>query len=264
MKSKLEKFIEDNRSEFDDRIPGADVLARIQQRMGHTEKAPAKKGIVISFKTIRWAAAACIIVLAGVSIWWMNIDTKQSEQQLLADVKPQEKENKEQATGKHVGEEASTQETGTQESLAAQPVSTAVFVSTKTNHRKEALFTSLANMESASTRIAAAMDAYEMKNADKDIVDALVTTMNSDPNTNVRLAALEALAKFHREGYVRKQLTTSLKKQKDPMVQVELIQVLTKMKQKSILTELEKLVKDANTTEAVKDRAYSSILTLGS
>jgi hypothetical protein len=48
------------------------------------------------------------------------------------------------------------------------------------------------------------------------------------------------------------------------MVQVELIQVLTKMKQTSILSELEKLVKDANTNEAVKDRAYSSILTLGS
>jgi len=264
MKSKLEKFIEDNRSEFDDRVPGADVLARIQQRMAHTETAPAKKGIVVSFKTIRWAAAACVIVLAGVSIWWMNIDTKQPEQQLLAGVKPQEKENKVQETGKQGGEETREQGTGGQESLATQPVSTAVFATAKTNHRKEALFTSLANMESASTRIAAAMDAYEMKNADKDIVDALVITMNSDPNTNVRLAALEALAKFHRESYVRKQLTTSLKKQKDPMVQVELIQVLTKMKQKSILTELEKLVKDVNTTEAVKDRAYSSILTLGS
>lgn len=264
MKSKLEKFIEDNRSEFDDRVPGADVLARIQQRIGHTEAVPAKKGIVVSFKAIRWAAAACIIVLAGVSIWWMNIDTKQPEQQLLAGVKPQANENGVQDTGKQSGEETGTQETGTRESLATQPVSAAAFASNKTNHRKEALFTSLANMESASTRIAAAMDAYEMKNADKDIVDALVTTMNSDPNTNVRLAALEALAKFHRESYVRKQLTTALKKQKDPMVQVELIQVLTKMKQKSILTELEKLVKDVNTTEAVKDRAYSSILTLGS
>lgn len=262
MKSKLEKFIEDNRSEFDDRVPGADVLARIQQRMGHTETAaPAKKGIVVSFKTIRWSAAACVIVLAGLGLWWMNLDTKHTEQQMLAGVTTKEQENK--------GQEAREQEIRVQESrdkgvLVAEPESTAVFATTKTNHRKEALFTSLANMESASTRIAAAMDAYEMKNADKDIVDALLTTMNSDPNTNVRLAALEALAKFHREGYVRKQLTSSLKKQKDPMVQVELIQVLTKMKQKSILTELEKLVKDVNTTEAVKDRAYSSILTLGS
>lgn len=258
MKSKLEKFIEDNRSAFDDRVPGADVLARIQQRMGHTETAPAKKGIVVSFKTIRWAAAACVIVLAGIGLWWMNIDSNVSQEQLLAAGKIKEQENKIQDTRKQVGEDTKDQVT------REQGPTTAVFAATKTDQRKEMLFASLGNMESASTRIAAAMKAYDLKNADKDIVDALLHTMNSDPNTNVRLAALEALAKFHREPYVKKQLTAALKKQKDPMVQVELIRVLTNMKQTSILTELEKLVKDVNTSEAVKDRAYSSILTLGS
>jgi len=262
MKTKLEKFIEENRSAFDDRVPGDDVLARIQQRMGHTEKAPVKKGIVISFKTIRWAAAACVIVLAGIGVWWMNMDAKQQDQIMLAGVKPTTENKATQETEKQ--EAIKTQETKEQEPVTIQPAETATFASTKTDQRKEMLFASLSNMESASTRIAAAMRAYEMKNADREIVDALLTTMNSDPNTNVRLAALEALAKFHREPYVKKQLTASLKKQKDPMVQVELIQVLTKMKQTSILNELEKLVKDANTSEAVKDRAYSSILTLGS
>lgn len=258
MKTELEKFIEENRQSFDDRIPGADVLSRIQQRMGHTEATPAKKGIVISFKTIRWVAAACVIVIAGIGIWWMNLDTTNAGQQILAGVKPQTKETREQETGKQV------EETRAPGSSEQEPVSTAAFAATKQDQRKEILFASLNNMESASTRIAAAMKAYDMKNADREIVDALLTTMNGDPNTNVRLAALEALAKFHREPYVKKQLTASLKKQNDPMVQVELIQVLTKMKQTSILSELEKLVKDANTNEAVKDRAYSSILTLGS
>lgn len=259
MKTELEKFIADNRPDFDDRVPGADVLARIQQKMGHTQSVPEKKGIIVSFKTLRWAVAACIIVLAGISIWWMNIDTNHSKEQILAGVKTSTQETgiKKQETGEQ--ENASVQET-----IAIQPKETTAFVGAKTDQRKEMLFTSLANMESASTRIGAAMKAYEMKNADRDIVDALLTTMNSDPNTNVRLAALEALAKFHRESYVRKQLTASLKKQKDPMVQVELIQVLTKMKQTSILSELQKLVKDVNTEKEVKDRAYASILTLGS
>lgn len=257
MKTKLEKFIEENRSAFDDRVPDADVLSRIQQRMGHTGTTSAKKGIVISFKAIRWAVAACVIVLAGISIWWLNVDTKQSEQQVLAGVKPESK------TTAIQGETVTEQGTREQEPTV-QPSETPVFVVSKADQRKELLFASLGNMESASTRIAAAMKAYDLKNADKEIVDALLHTMNSDPNTNVRLAALEALTKFRREPYVKKQLTASLKKQKDPMVQVELIQVLTTMKQTSILSELEKLVKDVNTSEAVKDRAYSSILTLGS
>lgn len=261
MKSKLEKFIEENRSDFDDRVPGADVLARIQQSMGHTQPAPVKKGIVVSFRTIRWAAA-CIIVLAGAGIWWMNLDTEQPEKQIIAAVKPPIQKNKitepdqQPINNDHV--------IVTPETPITQVEATAMYTAAKTDQRKEQLFASLSNMESASTRIAAAMKAHDMKNADKEIVDALLHTMNSDPNTNVRLAALEALTKFQREPYVKKQLTASLKKQKDPMVQVELIQVLTKMKQTSILQELEKLVKDVNTTDAVKDRAYSSILTLGS
>ena len=267
MKTELEKFIADNRSDFDDRVPGADVLARIQQKMGHTQSVPQKKGIVISFKTLRWAVAACVIVLAGVSIWWMNIDTNHSKEAILAGIKPQPQENEVKTQGtRELENQEDTREQVTKEEAtrAIQPTGVTAFVVSKADQQKEMLFTSLANMESASTRIGAAMKVYEMKNADRDIVDALLTTMNSDPNTNVRLAALEALAKFHRESYVRKQLTASLKKQKDPMVQVELIQVLTKMKQTSILNELEKLVKDVNTEKEVKDRAYASILTLGS
>lgn len=263
MKNELEKFVAENREAFDDRMPGADVLARIQQRMGHTEATPAKKGIVVSFRTIRWAAAACVVVMAGLGIWWMNLDSQQD--QVLAGVIQKQQESKVQDTKEQETENKEIGNQGTEELSPAAIVTapTASFVA-KVDQRKEMLFANLGNMESASTRIAAAMKAYDMKNADRDIVDALFHTMNNDPNTNVRLAALEAIAKFHRESYVRKKLTAALKKQKDPIVQVELIQVLTKMKQTSILGELEKLVKDVNTDKEVKDRAYASLLTLGS
>lgn len=262
MKNELEKFVAENREAFDDRMPGADVLARIQQRMGHTEATPAKKGIVVSFRTIRWAAAACVVVMAGLGIWW-NLDSQQD--QVLAGVIQKQQESKVQDTKEQETENKEIGNQGTEELSPAAIVTapTASFVA-KVDQRKEMLFANLVNMESASTRIAAAMKAYDMKNADRDIVDALFHTMNNDPNTNVRLAALEAIAKFHRESYVRKKLTAALKKQKDPIVQVELIQVLTKMKQTSILGELEKLVKDVNTDKEVKDRAYASLLTLGS
>lgn len=258
MKQGLEKFITENREAFDDRVPNPDVFSRIQQRIAQPAQEPAKKGIVISFTAIRWVAAACVVVLAGIGIWWMNSDN--SNQQTLAGLTPNKQEvKKEIPNDREIIEKEPAVITGTTDK---EP--TTAFVTAKVDQRKEMLFASLNNMESASTRIAAAMKAYEMKNADKDIVDALFHSMNNDPNTNVRLAALEAIARFHRESYVRKKLTASLKIQKDPVVQVELIQILTKMKQTSILSELEKMVKDVNTTEAVKDRAYSSILTLGS
>ena len=132
------------------------------------------------------------------------------------------------------------------------------------NQRKQVLFAKLNDMGSSSERLSAAAQAYELKNTGNDIVDALVKTMNTDPSTNVRLAALEGLSKFYREAYVKKQLIASLKKQSDPMVQIELIQLLTKMKETTILNELERIVKDGNTMDAVKDHAYSSMFSLRS
>jgi HEAT repeat protein len=86
--------------------------------------------------------------------------------------------------------------------------------------------------------------------------------MHEDPNTNVRMAALEALGKFHEEPGVRKELIHSLAIQKDPMVQIALIQLLVTIKEKSVMKDLERITKDKSTMKAVKDEAYSGILKL--
>lgn len=262
MSSELEKFIQQNREAFDDRVPGADVLSRIQERI---TQAPVKeerpKALVISFRTLRMASTACVLVLAGLAIWWMNQD-KSTAQVVVAVHQFEDKNNITESTTKATTilpdsiNDLQTKEKGS-DPAAQQLIK-------ENEQQKQMLFASLGNMESPSTRIAAAMKAYRMQEANKDIVNALVSTMNEDPSTNVRLAALEALSRFHRENYVKKKLIASLKKQKDPMVQIELIHVLTEMKQKSILDDLQKMVQDVNTNEAVKERAYSSILILGS
>jgi hypothetical protein len=91
-----------------------------------------------------------------------------------------------------------------------------------------------------------------------------VQTLNTDPSPNVRLAALDGVAHFYGEGYVRRQLIASLKHQQDPSVEIELINLLTKIKESGILTELEKIVNDQNTRQPVRDCAYSGIMELKS
>jgi hypothetical protein len=86
--------------------------------------------------------------------------------------------------------------------------------------------------------------------------------MNEDPNTNVRLAALDALSKFYDEPIVRKALIEGLSIQKDPVVQIALIQLMVKIKEKGIVTDLQKIVDDEKTMEAVKDEAYTGLLEL--
>lgn len=130
------------------------------------------------------------------------------------------------------------------------------------NENRKMMMAMLNNQQSASQRMVGLSVAYEMDKPDDEIVNVLVKTMNQDPNSNVRLSAMDALEKFSNEPNVRKALIESLSTQKDPVVQIALIQLMVKMKEKSILNQLEKITRDASTMKAVKDEAYSGILKL--
>ncbi|CAN5552099.1 hypothetical protein BH10BAC4_BH10BAC4_21320 [soil metagenome] len=118
------------------------------------------------------------------------------------------------------------------------------------------------NPQSASQRIQGVNVAMKSEKADNEVVRALAKRMNEDPNTNVRLAALEALSKFHEEPLVRKILIEALAEQKDPVVQIALIQLMVRMKEKNAVKDMERIIDDNGTLNAVKDEAYSGILKL--
>jgi predicted Zn-ribbon and HTH transcriptional regulator len=120
----------------------------------------------------------------------------------------------------------------------------------------------LNNEFSASQRIQGVSVAYKISNPDDEIVNALVSTLNNDPNTNVRLAALDALSQFTTESQVRKELIKSLSTQKDPVIQIALIQLMVNVKEKGVLKQLEKITKDTKAMKAVRDEAYSGIFKL--
>lgn len=118
------------------------------------------------------------------------------------------------------------------------------------------------NQQSASQRMQGLSVAFEMNQPDDEIVHVLVKTMNDDPNTNVRLAAMDALGKFSNEARARHALIQSLSTQKDPVIQIALIQLLVKMKEKSVVNQLEQITTDPSAIKAVKDEAYKGILKL--
>lgn len=128
---------------------------------------------------------------------------------------------------------------------------------------KQTLMTMLENQQSASQRVLGATVAFnDIVRADDEIVNALVHAMNEDPNTNVRLAALEALGKFRSQPHVRTALVASLGTQKDPVVQIALIRLMVEMKETEITKELERISTDEETLQAVKDEAQAGILRL--
>lgn len=127
---------------------------------------------------------------------------------------------------------------------------------------KSMMLTMINNDLSASQRIQGVSVANTIQQVDDEVTIALMKTLNEDPNTNVRLAALEALSRFVNEPPVKASLIKSLAVQKDPMVQIALIQLLVRIKETTILPELKNIIDNDQSIKAVKDEAYTALLKL--
>lgn len=124
---------------------------------------------------------------------------------------------------------------------------------------------------SASERISAVNRTVAMNNEDassrglgREITDILVITLNNDENVNVRQSAAEALFRFRDEPEVRRALVNSLPRQKEPLMQITLIEMLVEMKEKSAVNEMQKLLMDSDTREIVRTRLQGGIAELKS
>ena len=127
---------------------------------------------------------------------------------------------------------------------------------------KQLMLDQLKDDQSASQRMLGVYATNTLSTPDDEIIDALANTMESDASSNVRMAALEALSRFYQDPKVKQLLIKSLAMQKDPVIQIALIQLLVQMKEKSILPDLERLSRQNHPVKAVKDEAYKGIFKL--
>ncbi|MBC7919626.1 MAG: HEAT repeat domain-containing protein [Ferruginibacter sp.] len=116
-----------------------------------------------------------------------------------------------------------------------------------------------ARLTSASERIRAVNQSYQLAQADDEITRVLINTMNFDDNVNVRLAACEALYRFHEESAVREAFVQSLRIQTDPNVQALLIDILVEIKEKRAVEAMQKLIQDPSVMRAVRLKAEQGI-----
>ncbi|WP_234736618.1 HEAT repeat domain-containing protein [Tellurirhabdus bombi] len=124
---------------------------------------------------------------------------------------------------------------------------------------KKALRFEEAATTSASERIQAVNQSYELNEANQEITQLLINTLNFDDNLNVRLAACQALLRFENEPGVREALIQSLKIQTDPNVQITLIEALVAMKEKRAVDEMQRLVQNQQVLEVVRLKAEEGL-----
>ena len=114
---------------------------------------------------------------------------------------------------------------------------------------------SLLQQQSAGDRLRGVSYAYQVPSSDTQVLSALLATVNTDQNVNVRLAAVDALHGFGASPVMRAAVIQSIRKQDQPMVQIALIDLLVDLRETEARPELAKLAADDKVNEAVQQHA---------
>jgi len=124
---------------------------------------------------------------------------------------------------------------------------------------RENIMLAMIENKSASKRIQAVSYTESFVQPDEKILKALIERMQYDGNINVRLAAAEALSEFPKSSLVKEAFIESLTTQKDPSLQIAIIQFLVKIQEKRAIAPMQHLLEQSETPDFVKEQANEGI-----
>jgi len=124
---------------------------------------------------------------------------------------------------------------------------------------RQVVAVSLIEKSSPGERLMGINYSTRLRNPDQRILNILLNTLNNDPNTNVRLSAVDALYIFNESPMVREGLLDALNRQYSPLVQVALMELLVDIREKRAVRSLTKLLNNNNLEPEVKKQAQLSI-----
>jgi hypothetical protein len=127
-------------------------------------------------------------------------------------------------------------------------------LSAQVHDMREMMMLSLLENPSASERIRAVSYTGEIKSANKQVIDALLSTLNNDPNVNVRLMTVDALMHFPNNPDVREGLVQSIVQQESPLMQVALADVMLKLQEKRSIQPFQKLLLQKDLNQMVRNK----------
>ena len=117
----------------------------------------------------------------------------------------------------------------------------------------------LMQQQSASDRLKGVTWSSTLEQPGSEVVSALLDTLLHDPNVNVRLASIDALARFADEQQVRLGAVDALQSASSPMVQIALIDFVVGVRETNSIETLKKIAADPALNEVVRVRASQGL-----
>ena len=241
MNDQLKTLFDLNRDKLDAEIPDALLFSRIMVK--HEQKK--RKKIIIRYVSFVSLSGIAAIFLIGFFMGWFEVAREATLTPPLVQINPKTQLPVQQNFGPQKDE------------LNA----TAISITKHAMDNKNAVSTSLhqnyvfQTAASPAKRLSAIYEIDHNKKVDKKIFVALFQVLNKDPNTNVRLAALDVLMQYINQPKVRERLVYALMEQNDPFVQILLIQLVADFKGKSVANNLKKIIENPETSEDVREEA---------
>lgn len=118
---------------------------------------------------------------------------------------------------------------------------------------------SLLNQNASSERLRGVNMSTGINQPSDALLTSLTNTLESDPNVNVRLAAVDALTMFRDEPGVVDTAVQALSQESSPMVQIALIDLLIVIQEKRALEALRNFIQLKNVDPTVKEHAQEQI-----
>ena len=116
------------------------------------------------------------------------------------------------------------------------------------NDVRQTQMLSMLENPTAAERMKAVGYTEELNSVNDKVVDALLFTLNTDANENVRLATLDALTQLANNPKVREGLVSSIVRQESELMQVALADAMLHLQEKRSLKSFKKLLKGESVT----------------
>ena len=133
---------------------------------------------------------------------------------------------------------------------------------TEIENVREKLVFALLDQPSVHKRLQAVNESAKMSQVSEAIVAALFTTLNNDPNSNVRLAAIESLEGYAEDPKVRSGLVRSITAQESPLVQIALADLMVELQEKGAIGPMKQLMEQITTDISVRQKLQESIASI--
>lgn len=121
---------------------------------------------------------------------------------------------------------------------------------------------SLLQQQSASERLRGVTFSYRAEQNDMEVLGALLRTIGSDTNVDVRLAAVDALRNFGNSPVARRGLRNALPRQESPLVQISIVDALTEMQDKEAIPAMQSALQTPGLDVNVQQRLKEAMETL--